>query len=591
MPAFVGNQCRVYFNFSDFHDIDASQISMQVIVNNQKTNISELDSRQYSQQIMAKTIYDADEGTKQHELNQHYIIINSSDLQGGFEHGQYYRVQMRFVFADDITNQSYVTSGTISEHLDEYSEWSTVCLIKQIIEPELRINSKLPNSSVTVTVQSYLIAGQLFFNDADDESAKSYQIVLEKEVSGNYSVIETSGIYYFNKYDTSNTYSYKLKTRLQDNCNYKVIVKYITRNLYEAEGTLYFETAFESSPDALPTFTVEPDRDNDVVKITVTPADTSLVNFVILRSSSLDNFATAEEVYLAAVQATPLIWIDKTVESNVYYKYAVQLAALNGDRYQETQFSTSVLLDMEDVYLSDNDRQLKITLGNQVSGFKYNIQETKTDTLGSKYPIIRRNGHSNYRSFSINGTIAYIGNNEQGDLIKPYRDLEESDFDPITGDQIKSPICIVDSYDKNGLFETKQTLMYYNLYEQDNINNGINDMNNIYLERRFREEVMNFLYAPQVRLYRSATEGNLLVRLMNVTLSPKNELGKFIYDFSCEAIEIAEPTIENYNTYNIQNLGNLIGSGELLYQYGTIIYRQGEIGADPPEPEEEGEPL
>jgi hypothetical protein len=79
---------------------------------------------------MAKTIYDADEGTRQHELNQHYIIIESSDLQSGFEHGQYYRVQMRFVFADDKTNQSYITTGTIAEHLDDYSEWSTVCLIK-----------------------------------------------------------------------------------------------------------------------------------------------------------------------------------------------------------------------------------------------------------------------------------------------------------------------------------------------------------------------------------------------------------------------------------------------------------------------------
>lgn len=528
---------------------------------------------------MAKTIYDADEGTRQHELNQHYIIIESSDLQSGFEHGQYYRVQMRFVFADDETNQSYITTGTIAEHLDDYSEWSTVCLIKQIVEPELRINSKLPNSSVTVKVQSYLVAGQLFFNDADDETAKSYQIVLEKEVSGNYVILETSDTCYFNKYDTSNSYSYKLKTRLQDNCNYKVTVKYITRNLYSAEGSLYFETAFESSSDTLPTFTVEPDRDNDIIKITVTPADTNLVNFVILRSSSLDNFATAEEVYLAAVQATPLVWIDKTVESNVYYKYAIQLAALNGDRYQETQFSASVLLDMEDVYLLDNDRQLKITLGNQVSGFKYNIQETKTDTLGSKYPIIRRNGHSNYRSFSINGTIAYIGNNET----------------VLRNDETASTTNYLVEENKNGLFETKQTLMYYNLYEQDNINNGINDMNNIYLERRFREEVMNFLYAPKTRLYRSATEGNILVRLMNISFSPKNELGKFIYDFSCEAIEVAEATIENYNTYDIQNLGNLIGSGELLYQYGTIIYRQGQIigttTTSEPELEEEGESL
>ena len=50
-------------------------------------------------------------------------------------------------------------------------------------------------------------------------------------------------------------------------------------------------------------------------------------------------------------------------------------------------------------------RQLKLKYDFQISSYKTNISESKTDTIGSQYPYIRRNGNMYYRSFPITGTI------------------------------------------------------------------------------------------------------------------------------------------------------------------------------------------
>jgi hypothetical protein len=58
------------------------------------------------------------------------------------------------------------------------------------------------------------------------------------------------------------------------------------------------------------------------------------------------------------------------------------------------------------MYLSDKDRQLKLAFNPKVSSFKPVILETKTDTIGGKYPFIYRNGHVYYHELPISGLIS-----------------------------------------------------------------------------------------------------------------------------------------------------------------------------------------
>ena len=44
---------------------------------------------------------------------------------------------------------------------------------------------------------------------------------------------------------------------------------------------------------------------------------------------------------------------------------------------------------------------------------------------------------------------------------------------------------------------------------------------------------------------------------MNISLTPKAELGRMIYSFNATAYEIDNLTIENLDKYNIQKIGEL----------------------------------
>jgi hypothetical protein len=62
---------------------------------------------------------------------------------------------------------------------------------------------------------------------------------------------------------------------------------------------------------------------------------------------------------------------------------------------------------------------------------------------------------------------------------------------------------------------------------------------------------MSFLYDDTIKLYRSGAEGNILIKLMDISLTPNETLGRMVYSFSCTAYEVADSTVENYDYYNI----------------------------------------
>ena len=66
---------------------------------------------------------------------------------------------------------------------------------------------------------------------------------------------------------------------------------------------------------------------------------------------------------------------------------------------------------------------------------------------------------------------------------------------------------------------------------------------------------MDFLYANKVRLFRSATEGNILVKIMDINFTPNSTLGRRIYSFTATAYEVDAATIKNYDKYGISPLG------------------------------------
>ena len=134
----------------------------------------------------------------------------------------------------------------------------------------------------------------------------------------------------------------------------------------------------------------------------------------------------------------------------------------------------------------------------------------------------------NYRTFEIGGIISYLSN--------PSSMIEEQ----INDSSLISKSAYVESF--NSSFFENISFDESNLSERDL---------EILKEKEFRDQVINFLYNDNVKLFKSPTEGNMLVRLTNVSLTPKQELGRMIYSFNAQATEAAEATEENLKKYLI----------------------------------------
>jgi len=90
---------------------------------------------------------------------------------------------------------------------------------------------------------------------------------------------------------------------------------------------------------------------------------------------------------------------------------------------------------------------------------------------------------------------------------------------------------------ENGMKASPQDLYGDNLnrYKQWNSAHNITPYNDSVYERDFRQKVIKFLYENKVKLYKSTTEGNMLVKLMNISFTPNNTLSRHIYSFTCTA--------------------------------------------------------
>ena len=184
---------------------------------------------------------------------------------------------------------------------------------------------------------------------------------------------------------------------------------------------------------------------------------------------------------------------DYSVEHGKSYMYAI-----NNEIVAE-----NIAINFDDMYLSDDERQLKIKFNPKASNFKLTTLEQKTDTIGGKYPFFFRNNKVGYKEISISGLISYhMDNNEE------FIDQEALGLDS----NIHVPTTNLSSY-------------------------------NFLAERIFREQVYEWLNNGQPKLFRSPAEGNIVLRLMNITLSPLDGLGRMIYSFTATGYEVGEDEI------------------------------------------------
>ena len=249
--------------------------------------------------------------------------------------------------------------------------------------------------------------------------------------------------------------------------------------------------------------------------------------FVVRRGSDGDNFTIWDEVYNYTLPAAitgqdSISFDDYTVESGVLYKYEINYV----DHTTSTPVYYSIvegpaMTIFDHAFLTGEGTQLCVKFNPNIGGFQINVGDGKVTPVGSQYPYINRNGDMYYRSFSLSGTIAY-------------------------------------EMDEQHMFASRSSIYgdWIQVYGSYFVNHYMNQQNDRVTQRKFREIVTRYLYDDVPKLFRSTPEGNILVRLTDITLTPNTQLGRMIYDFSCTATEIGEPSIENCKLYKVQDFGD-----------------------------------
>ena len=277
---------------------------------------------------------------------------------------------------------------------------------------------------------------------------------------------------------------------------------------------------------------------------------------------------------------------DFTVEQGKYYKYSIQQYN-NFGTLSKRIMTDEIFASFEDLFLFDGKRQLKVKYNPKVSSFKINKIMTKTDTIGGKYPYIFENASTYYHEFPIAGLISYFMD-DNGLFMKPSKLGFNENYDSLIREntydiqslktQILENIYIINAKqleldgEQSGMYEFQNIgkinqlkAEIHECYQENNRLREILDKKlehkrifdkriykthnleneNIAAERIFKTEVLDWLNNGEPKLFKSPTEGNFIITLMNVSLSPEDGLGRMLHSFSSTAYEIADFTYDN----------------------------------------------
>lgn len=551
MPAFIYTEsCRIYFSISNYNspsDFKAGA-PVQVSVRYQKTNQNALNASNYPSGIKLTT-YEIDD--KRNGDDKYYIKLLSSDIAGGFELNAYYKIQLRFTGKDaGALPSSEGIDGWLSNNLSYFSEWSQVVLIRGISQPVVTLTGLTPGAEnmTNFNIPEVPIEGQITFSDPNDnQKIQSYQVFLYKN---NRTLLQASDRIYINNYENTNVIRYSLRTELQVLSIYTIKIQVFTSNLYSWTNDKMYAAKFKiaSNSDILLDAGLQctADLNTGSPKIVLTnnyysKRDTynrhSIVKgikFVIKRASHQTDFSKWEEVDSLIIKEDKLYnftWYDYSAEPGVWYRYHIIRYNSSGVRTSSIKTQEPIMTDPEDVFLVGEGRQLAIRFNPQISNFSIKVAEGVTETIGAQYPFIRRNGNVYYKTFSLSGSIT------------GFIDLRANTFKASKDDLYKN---------------------YKQLYVDYNKEHNIDAYHDYIYEKQFRDEVIKFLYNNTVKLYKSATEGNILIKATNITLTPNTSLTRLIYDFTCSLYEVAEYSLENCKKYKVISQGDYVGCEEMI---------------------------
>lgn len=569
----------VYFSYSPLND-DSKVKKVHVSLVNQLNNENALEDP------TGILIYDATVPEDEESIIQntvgldtktglHYIILPRNILKNSTEWNinQFYKVQLRL---DSTEGGSYSNYRDKMDYLttnqEHFSEWSTVCLLRPILQPNIYIKPWALHDKGDYTANFNKgvvhLDGFVQFggeDSAETETLQSYVVEIYPEIiSQDTQPLWSSGNIYTGNSIDPNDINYRFTLQDLDtsqSSRFILRVTITTKNQYITYEDFPFGISdYVEMTDFHPLGVHEDPNDQDLYVDLDEEEGVATFRFRNLvaiygiihvkRSSNLSNYLEWETIYEARVNDVVDITIrDNTIGAFVWYRYSIQLENSVG-AMSNVYYTAPFLSKFYDAFISRLDKQLDVRYDLKITSVKPVVNRTKIDTLGGKYPKFAENAILNYKQFSVTGVISAEGDYNQLFLNKQdYYGEEYQNYRVyLSQEEVES---VVRNDSKHYLDPASDFLT--------------TTRNDYFWEREFREEVIKWLNDGEPKLFRSVTEGNVPVMITDISLTPKAQINRLLYDFSATMYEVGEghsiADLEALGIYHVPRVEEQMGDG------------------------------
>lgn len=481
------------------------------------------------------------------QSNKEIDNINSVSLSQGvarfeidkekYKVGQYYKIQLAYGKDDEI------------------GFYSTAGIFKYTVKPVVSIKGL--EGATALNLHDYTYTG---LYHCDDRAEKAYSYNFKIYNTSNTVLVDSGELLHNSSNDTEaygseDTWTVRYSLDYDEVCYIQYTVTTINGITVESEKYRITDNqVLDSNLLKYYYFDAENVAESACVSLSIKPNSSALASgrklingqFNLLRASDEDDYQSWYKLTSFTLASwdsgqSKFLCKDYSVAQGVTYKYALQ-AYNNKGVFSKRIEAEPLMVDFEDIFLNDGERQLRVRFNPKVSSFKNTILEQKTDTIGSKYPFFFRNGNVKYKEFPVSGLISILSD-ENAEFI-------------------------------NGISITEKKRINTPANDPQSITYQLTDPTgeNFKREREFKEEVLEWLTNGKPKLFRSAAEGSYIVRLMNTSLSPTDSLGRMLHTFNCTAYEVADYTFDNLRKYGML-MDEIIETRDLAFKQIKLAYQ------------------
>lgn len=240
----------------------------------------------------------------------------------------------------------------------------------------------------------------------------------------------------------------------------------------------------------------------------------------ILRSVLGEGLLKWEEVTrLKSSSVQEAILYDYFIENGNYYRYALQPILANGMKGAITSFYDTVTTFDGFWLLGEKDEQFSFIYNGKIGEISYVKPRDVIQTIAGQYPYFVTSSELDYRTYQFSGTLTY------------HQDVHK--------------LLTSDSYSVAISPDPTIPISYVELkYGDEMLLNMKNDLEEVQdgmvMQRIWRNKILAWLNDGKPKILKSEAQGNMLVMLTNIKVTPNEPTFGLISDFECTVTEIGK---------------------------------------------------